>query len=498
MRAIKIPVTWTPASVVALTPSWARSWMGIYRRYAGSPGRIRSFHPEAIVIGVVAVTVVFWYTNTGPLPRVKSAISADEFAQAVAQHRTSLIDLYLHDGLDPNARGAQERPILVSAALERDWVTFRRLLRAGASPDLADDEGTTPLMVAAKTGNVDILRDLVGIVTSVDATDRSGRSALHYAIEGRQNDAVDFLLPFVPDLETHGSDLLAAGLDSGDLKIANALLERITSLQEWSPAARRVLEKSLASGDHEQARILMKKHAVPPTPEGSNVPTLAHAIARKDSALFDTLLLCGADPNTLLPSRCDKEFLDLLKNKYLRNYIDGDTDITVLMLAAGVGQTEYVQALLAAGADRNKASARYKMRPLYLAAQSGFWRSAQLLLGGGPSPDQLRIEISLASQKVALIKDGVTVFNTTCSTGMGGRYATRAGDYVITDKDRYHVSTIYKVQMPYFMRLSCLDFGMHEGYVPNYPASHGCIRLPGDAARKFFAELPVGTLVSVK
>jgi lipoprotein-anchoring transpeptidase ErfK/SrfK len=52
--------------------------------------------------------------------------------------------------------------------------------------------------------------------------------------------------------------------------------------------------------------------------------------------------------------------------------------------------------------------------------------------------------------------------------------------------------------MPYFMRLSCLDFGMHEGVVPNYPASHGCIRLPGEVARRLFAEIPVGTLVTVK
>jgi lipoprotein-anchoring transpeptidase ErfK/SrfK len=163
-----------------------------------------------------------------------------------------------------------------------------------------------------------------------------------------------------------------------------------------------------------------------------------------------------------------------------------------------LGQTDYVRALIDAGASRDRRSARYKMMPLYLSAQSGYWRCTQILLGGGPSPEQLRIEISLASQKVALIKDGVPIFNTSCSTGRGGRYATRAGDYVITDKDRYHVSTIYKVEMPYFMRLNCLDFGMHEGFVPNYPASHGCIRLPGDAARRFFAELPLGTLVSVK
>src|SRR6185295_5451955 len=177
-------------------------------------------------------------------------------------------------------------------------------------------------------------------------------------------------------------------------------------------------------------------------------------------------------PNTVLPQQCDKDFLALLKSsRHLRNYIEEDKNVTLLMLAAGLGHTDYVRALIDAGADRNKATARYKMLALYFAAQSGYWRCTQILLGSGPRPEELRIEITLASQKLALIKDGVPVLNTICSTGRGGRYATRAGDYVITDKDRYHVSTIYKVEMPYFMRLNCLDFGMHEGYVPNYPAS---------------------------
>ena len=67
----------------------------------------------------------------------------------------------------------------------------------------------------------------------------------------------------------------------------------------------------------------------------------------------------------------------------------------------------------------------------------------------------------------------------------------------MTDKKIDHVSTIYKVKMPYFMRLNCRDFGMHEGVVPDYPASHGCIRLPADAARKLFKEVPIGTLVTI-
>ena len=97
---------------------------------------------------------------------------------------------------------------------------------------------------------------------------------------------------------------------------------------------------------------------------------------------------------------------------------------------------------------------------------------------------------------MAVIKDGVTVFTTQCSTGRQG-FTTPVGSYVITDKDRDHRSTIYKVPMPYFMRLNCRDFGMHEGVVQPYPASHGCIRLPSEAARKLFVEIPIGTVVMI-
>lgn len=166
------------------------------------------------------------------------------------------------------------------------------------------------------------------------------------------------------------------------------------------------------------------------------------------------------------------------------------------MLAAGLGREDYLRALLEAGADRNRPTKRDKMIALYIAAETGQWRCTQILLGSGPSPDQLRIEISLASQRAALIENGVPIFRTECSTGRQG-YSTRTGRFVITDKERNHRSTIYKVDMPYFMRLSCLDFGMHAGVVPNYPASHGCIRLPAEAARKFFSEIPIGTLVTV-
>jgi hypothetical protein len=167
------------------------------------------------------------------------------------------------------------------------------------------------------------------------------------------------------------------------------------------------------------------------------------------------------------------------------------------MLASGLGQVDYLRPLIDGGANRTRLTTRNKMSALDVAAETGHWRSAQILLGGGPAPEKLRVEISLAMQSVALFRDDKPIYHSRCSTGRSG-YSTKRGEFVVTNKERSHRSTIYHVEMPYFMRLSCLDFGMHAGYVPNFPASHGCIRLPEDTARKFFSEIPVGTLVTVQ
>ena len=45
--------------------------------------------------------------------------------------------------------------------------------------------------------------------------------------------------------------------------------------------------------------------------------------------------------------------------------------------------------------------------------------------------------------------------------------------------------------------VAIVDITTHEGYVPDYPASHGCIRLPSEVARRLFREVPVGTLVTI-
>ena len=159
-----------------------------------------------------------------------------------------------------------------------------------------------------------------------------------------------------------GRDVLGMALDGGNPEIVRAVTERLPLMPQWRSSAQRALEAGLIAGNKDQIRLLLGKHSKPPTPEGKDVPLLAYAIAKNDAPLFATLLACGADANTALPSRCDKDFLALLPSKSLRSYVEEDKNLTVLMLTAGLGQEDYLRALLDAGANRNRLSATKCLR----------------------------------------------------------------------------------------------------------------------------------------
>ncbi|MDP9099448.1 MAG: ankyrin repeat domain-containing protein [Verrucomicrobiota bacterium] len=416
----------------------------------------------------------------------------------VPARRSYRIENCFSTDTDLSAPIVRGKNAVITSALKEEWEIVRKLIDAGAPVESANESGLTALMVAAQHGNTEMLRTLLERQARIDFMDFEGRTAIHYAMAAGKREAVDLLVLYAPSFDgasPAARELLTAALASGDMAIFQTILERFPPTLEWTADTRRALEAALSYGMKEQVRLLLSKHPAPPTREGGTVPLIAYAIASDDARMFKTLLACGSDPNLAIPKTAEKEFTALIKSKYLRNYVQED-GVNLLMLAAGLGKADYVRALLDAGADRNRHTPHEKMLPLYFAAWTENWQCVQMLLGGGPEPEQLRVEISLAQQHASVIKDGITVFTTKVSTGRDG-FTTKPGYYVITDKDRDHRSTIYKCPMPYFMRLSCRDFGLHEGVVQPYPASHGCIRLPGDAARKLFVDLPIGTVVSI-
>lgn len=143
---------------------------------------------------------------------------------------------------------------------------------------------------------------------------------------------------------------------------------------------------------------------------------------------------------------------------------------------------------------------------------------------GDGVPGKPTIKISLGEQKAYFYKGGQLVGISQLSTGREGMNTT-TGSFKIIQKDEKHVSNLYGdyvdasdnvvvanvdvgkdpkppgtrfkgSPMPYFMRIVG-GTGMHAGYLPGYPASHGCIRMPEFMAENFFRSVSVGTPVTI-
>ncbi len=108
-----------------------------------------------------------------------------------------------------------------------------------------------------------------------------------------------------------------------------------------------------------------------------------------------------------------------------------------------------------------------------------------------------RLVIDIARQRGFLLVDGKVAVDTPVSTARPGKYTPR-GTFSMSQRVRTgKVSTIYGVEMPYWMRLGGTVFGVHAGHLPGYPASAGCIRLPVSAAEVIFNHTTYGTKVSI-
>src|SRR3954451_5791582 len=90
----------------------------------------------------------------------------------------------------------------------------------------------------------------------------------------------------------------------------------------------------------------------------------------------------------------------------------------------------------------------------------------------------LQMVVSIGGQHVTLYANGTRVTQAKVSTGTPG-HPTPMGVFSVIEKDRYHRSNLYdSAPMFYMHRLTWSGVAMHEGMLPGYAASHGCIRMP--------------------
>jgi peptidoglycan hydrolase-like protein with peptidoglycan-binding domain len=116
-------------------------------------------------------------------------------------------------------------------------------------------------------------------------------------------------------------------------------------------------------------------------------------------------------------------------------------------------------------------------------------------LADGRAP--LQIYVSKTEQTLTVYDGDQIVATSKVSTGKAG-HTTPSGVFSILEKRKYHESNLYSnAPMPFMQRLTWSGIALHEGKVPNYPASHGCVRLPNGFAKSLFSMTERGAHVII-
>ena len=131
-------------------------------------------------------------------------------------------------------------------------------------------------------------------------------------------------------------------------------------------------------------------------------------------------------------------------------------------------------------------------------------------------PSAVRVRVSLSQQNVYVMEGDRCLMAAAISVGLPAKPTPR-GSFTIYSKQEHKRSGSYGFSVQgnrivpstgggpgryvgYPMGYWCEfapAYGFHQGFVYPYPRTHGCIRLHGEAAPKFFALVRIGTPVNI-
>jgi ankyrin repeat protein len=321
---------------------------------------------------------------------------------ATALGRESVLKQLIAKGASPHARAADgQTPLGVALASGRrdlaDWLDWRgwplpkRVLRAADLP------------AAAMAGDADAVRRLLDLGFAVDSPDAQGCTALLRAAGGGHRATVDLLLRRGADPQraaNTGATPLSAAVSMRQADIVNDLLAAGAQIEHRLPGGVTVLMLAAALGLPDIAARLLTAGANVHASDAQGLTPLHCAalfgfIARDKPrlvALFDTLLLAGAEPETiaagavtplllLLGARaepgtaCDEEVVLAALERLLDEEVSLDVQdprgFGPLHLAALHGLLRVVQRLLRTGADPDLRDALNR-NPREVAVMRGF------------------------------------------------------------------------------------------------------------------------------
>ncbi len=132
-------------------------------------------------------------------------------------------------------------------------------------------------------------------------------------------------------------------------------------------------------------------------------------------------------------------------------------------------------------------------------------------------PSAVRVKVSLSKQNIYVMEGDRCLMAVACSVGLPDKPTPR-GNFTIYSRQEHKRSGSYGFSVQgnnivpttaghasgryvgYPMGYWCEfapGYGFHQGFVHPHPRTHGCIRLKGEAAPKFYALMRIGTPVNI-
>ena len=107
------------------------------------------------------------------------------------------------------------------------------------------------------------------------------------------------------------------------------------------------------------------------------------------------------------------------------------------------------------------------------------------------------VVVGLTDQLAYLYRGDQLVAVSSISTGKDEKPTPR-GIFSVLDKKVMHRSIKYdNAPMPFMQRIDQYGVALHGGHNPGYPASHGCIRLPTEFAKRLYGVTNLGATVMI-
>jgi ankyrin repeat protein len=318
---------------------------------------------------------------------------------AVHRNDGSVVDLLLRAGATPDLADDTGATALYLACVNRSGPMVERLLQARANPNAALVSGETVLMTCARTGEATGVRALLTRGANVNATEPGHhQTALMWAAAQSQPKAVEALLEGGADVRARsrsytqtvtsevtqragreelnytvprgGSTPLLFAARSGDAESARLLIEAGADVNDELPDGASALVVAAHSGHTSAATLLLEKGA-DPNAAAVGYTALHAAVLRGDLNLVKVLLAHKANPNAQITKGMPvrRTSQDFELPKTLMG-------ATPYLLAAKFLEADIMRALAAGGAD-TRLPMNDGATPLLAAAGMGIVAPAQ-------------------------------------------------------------------------------------------------------------------------